>query len=256
MLASGFPVRNLPPTELRNSYPRTSGRKSGPKLANRNLFWRKKTRLSYLFFSSTKDKPNSIFQFFGWSKCQLVWKCLPLPRVLSWWPVFGSSEHPIATSHKTTSKAGVPFWNGVGYQGGHRNPKGPCTPPMPRLPPLKYQGLISAGLIQGQEGFSIICYLATVGCRLLVVGCWLLIAGCSCCWWWWFCWLFFVVAKWQVVAVARPRATFWGIFWYIQTFNATNTPGRRLKGHIWHPLAYVVRRKTKHHVVKFQISQP
>lgn len=174
--------------------------------------------------------------------------------MLSWWPVFGSSEHPIATSHKTTWKAGVPFWNGVGYQGGHRNPKGPCTPRMPRLPALKYQGLISAGLIQGQEGFSIICYLATVGCRLLVVSCWLLIAGCSCCWWLWFWWLFLVVAKWQVVAVARPRATFWGIFWYIQTFNATNTPGRRLKGHIWHPSAYEVGRKTKHHVVKFQIS--
>ena len=207
-----------------------------------------------VFSSSKKNKPNFMFQFVGWSwsKCQLFWKCLP--PMLSWWPVFGNSAHPIATSHKRTWKVGVPFWNTVGYQGDHRNPKGQCTPPMPRLPRLEIPGpYISRpnsgtrrffnNLLPGNSGVSI------VGCCLLVV-----IAGCSCCWWWWFCWLFLVVAKWQVVAVARPRATFWGIFWYIQTFNATNTPGRRLKGHIWHPLAYVVRRKTKHNVVKFQIS--
>lgn len=201
-LFENFPVRQRPNQMLPDSpsrtfiprnweipIPRHLEEKVDRNWLTETFFEEKKLSWATFFASTKKNKPNSIFQFFGWSKCQLFWKCLPLPRVLSWWPVFGSSEHPIATSHKTTSKAGVPFWNGVGYQGGDRNPKGPCTPRMPRFPPLKYQGLICRpnsgtrrffnNLLPGNSGVSI------VGCWLLVV-----IAGCSCCWWW-FCWLFF-----------------------------------------------------------------
>lgn len=209
--------------------------------------------LPYLFFSSTKTNQTLFFNFLAEVNANFFENVSPSP-MLSWWPVFGNSAHPIATSHKRTWKVGVPFWNTVGYQGDHRNPKGQCTPPMPRLPPLKYQGLISAGLIQGQEGFSIICYLATVGCWLLVVGCWFVD-----------CWLLLLLVVVVLVVVfcccqvasGRCSKTTRNLLRHLLVHP--NLPRHK---HTWTQVegsylaraAYVLRRKTKHHVVKFQIS--